>query len=229
MWTDSSQQILRIVRAYGAVAAVAQRLLGDDRRRVHQPGDHPDVGPPDGRIVEDVVELGLARQQVIEHRLARLAQVLRHAIEQLRMPDLVLDLGGQGQLAAERRGTHQPLSLREHAHQLGVGVHLDEPQHSQPVLVRHPVGGFDLQAGRDVGFEQRVPLVVRQVLLVEARPAPFQRPEDRLEGARIRHPAPSSIETARSDRSAYALAIARGERRPSGRYHATIPFSAVRM
>ena len=62
MWTDSSQQILRIVRAYGRVGRVAQRHLGHDRRRVDQPGDHPDVGPADGRVVEDVVELGLARR-----------------------------------------------------------------------------------------------------------------------------------------------------------------------
>ena len=85
------------------VAAVAQRLLGDDRRGVHEPGDHADVGPADRRVVEDVVELRLAGEQVVEHRLARLAEVLGHAVEQLGVPDLVLDLGGQGELAAQGR------------------------------------------------------------------------------------------------------------------------------
>ena len=145
------------------VRRVAQRLLGDDRGGVDEPGDHPDIGPADRRVVEDVVELGLPGEQVVEHRLARLAEVLGDAVEQLGVPDLVLDLRGQGQLPAQGRRPHQPLALGQDAHQLAVGVHLDEAQDGRPVLVGHPVGRLDLAAGRDVRLEQRVPLVVRQV------------------------------------------------------------------
>ena len=114
-----------------AVARVAQRLLGDDRRGIDQPGDDAHVAPRLGRVVEDVVELRLAVEQVLVHLLARLAQVLRDAVEQLRVAALVLDLGGQRQLPLERRRAHDPLALGQHAHQLAVGVHLDEAQHAR--------------------------------------------------------------------------------------------------
>ena len=60
------------------------------------------------------------------------------------MADLVLDLGGQGELPAERRRAHEPLALGEDAHELAVGVHLDEPEDLGPVVVGHPVAGLDL-------------------------------------------------------------------------------------
>ncbi len=147
------------------------------------------------------MELGLPGEQVVEHRLARLAEVLGHAVEQLGVPDLVLDLGGQGQLAAQGRRPHQPLALGQDAHQLAVGVHLDEAQDGGPVLVGHPVGRLDLEPGRDVLLEQRVALVVRQVL-VERRAAALERAEDRFEGERVGHDRLPWPWTARNDRSA---------------------------
>ena len=147
------------------VRAVPQRLLGDDRGRIDEPGDHPDVGPADRRVVEDVVELRLAGEQVVEHRLARLAEVLGDPVQQLGVPDLVLDLGGQGELAAERRRSHQPLALGEDAHELGVRVHLDEAQDGGPILVGHRVGRFDLAAGHDVRLEPLEPGVVCLVVV----------------------------------------------------------------
>ena len=60
------------------------------------------------------------------------------------MADLVLDLAGQGQLPAQGRRAHDPVALGEHAHELRVGVHLDELEHRRAVLVGHPVVGLDL-------------------------------------------------------------------------------------
>ena len=97
------------------------------------------------------MELRLAREQVVEHRLARLAEVLGDPVQQLGVPDLVLDLGRQGELAAQRRSAHQPLALGQDAHQLAVGVHLDEAQDRRPVLVGHPVGRLDLARPRPRG------------------------------------------------------------------------------
>ena len=104
------------------------------------------------------MELRLAVEQVGQHLRSRLAEVLGHPIQQLGVADLVLDLAGERQLPAQRRRPHDPVSLGEHAHQLGVGVHLDELEDRGAVLVRHPVVRLDLAAGADVGEEGvRVP------------------------------------------------------------------------
>ncbi len=173
----------------GGVARVAQRLLGDDRGRVDEPRDHPDVGPADRRVVEDVVEFGLARQQVVEHRLARLAQVLRDPVQQLGVADFVLDLRGERQLAAQSRSSHQPLALGQDAHELGVGVHLDESQDGRSVLVGHGVDGLDLAAVHDVRLEPLEPGVIRLVVRAHRRAAagPFGGGEHRIERERVGH------------------------------------------
>ena len=84
------------------------------------------------------------------HCFARLAEVLDDAVDQLRVADLVLHLGGQGELALERRRAEDPLALGQHAHQLRVPVHLDELDQLRPVLVRHRVAGLDLAAALHV-------------------------------------------------------------------------------
>ena len=182
------------------IAAVPKGLLGDDGCRVHEPGDHPDIGPARRRVVEDVVELRLPGEEIVEHRLARLAEILRHAVEQLCMPDLVLDLGGERELPAQGRRAHEPLALGEDAHQFAVGVHLDEAQDRRPVLIRHPVRGLHFQPGGDMCLEERVPLVMWQ-LLVEREATPLQRPKDRFEGERICHDPSRCVRTARDVRS----------------------------
>ena len=58
--------------------------------------------------------------------LARLAEVLDDAVDQLRVADLVLDLRGERELPLQRRRAEDPVALGEHAHQLRVAVHLDE-------------------------------------------------------------------------------------------------------
>jgi hypothetical protein len=103
--------------------------------------------------VKDVVELRLARDEVGEHRGARLAEILGDAVDQLRMPDLVLHLRGQRELALQRRRAKDPLALRQDAHQLRVAVHLDELQELRPVVVGHPVPRLDLATALDV-FEK---------------------------------------------------------------------------
>ena len=103
------------------------------------------------------------------------------------MADLVLDLGRQGQLAAQRRRAEEPLALRQDAHQLRVGMHLDEAQDAGPVLVGHPVAGLDLAAGRDVRLERRVSLVVREGLVVVRQAQALRGREDRVERQRVGH------------------------------------------
>jgi hypothetical protein len=100
--------------------------------------------------MEDVVELRLAGEEVGEHLVARLAEILGDAVDELRVADLVLHLRGQRELALERRRAEDPLALGQHAHKLGVAVHLDELDELRPVLVGHPVGRLDLPAGLDV-------------------------------------------------------------------------------
>ena len=99
------------------------------------------------------MELRLAVEQVGEHLGPGLAEVLRHAVQQLGVADLVLDLGGQGQLPAQVRRAHDPVAFGQDAHELGVGVHLHELEHRGAVLVRHPVVGLHLAARSDVGVE----------------------------------------------------------------------------
>ena len=111
--------------------------------------------------MEDVVELRLAVDEVCEAALARLAEVLDDPVDELRVPDLVLHLRGQGELALEGRRTEDPLALGQDAHELGVAVHLDELDELRPVVVGHPIGRLDLPAGLDV--LEKCLLVVRNL------------------------------------------------------------------
>ena len=102
------------------------------------------------------------------------------------MADFVLDLGRQRELASEGGRSEDPLAFRQHAHQLAVGVHLDEAQDALPVFVRHPVARLDLAARENVLLERGVAFVVRQ-LLVEGQSAALAWRQDGLEGDRIGH------------------------------------------
>ena len=103
--------------------------------------------------------------EVGEALLARLAEILDDAVDELRVADLVLHLRRQRELALERRGAEDPLALGQDAHELGVAVHLDELDQLRPVVVRHPVGRLDLAAGLDV-------LEKCLLIAVESRPLP---------------------------------------------------------
>ena len=145
-----------------SVRALEQRLLGDDRRGVDEPGNDTDVAPRLGGVVKDVVELRLAADQVVEAALPRLAKVLDDPVDELRVTDLVLHLCRQGELALQRRRAQDPLPLREDAHQLGVPVHLDELDELRPVVRGHLVARHDLAAGLDV---------LEELLLVHRTPS----------------------------------------------------------
>ncbi len=132
------------------VRALEERLLRDDRGRVDEPGDDADVAPRARRVVEDVVELRLARDEVVEAGAARLAEVLDDAVDELRVPDLVLDLRRERELPLQRRRAEDPVALGQDAHELRVAVHLDELDEPCAVLVGHPVGRLDLPARLDV-------------------------------------------------------------------------------
>ena len=103
--------------------------------------------------MEHVVELRAPGDQIVEAGVARLAEILDDAVQELRVPDLVLDLRGEGELSLERGRAQDPVALGEDAHQLGVRVHLDELRQTSAVLVRHPVPRLDEAAALDVGEE----------------------------------------------------------------------------
>src|SRR5205814_9000809 len=122
----------------------------------------------------------------------------------------------------------QPFAFGADAHQLAVGMHLDEAEDGHPIFVGHPVGRFDLEPGLDMRLEQGESLIVGQVV-VECRATALERPEDRFEGERIGHGLVVLCPwTARSDRSAYVSAMADALTRPFGRYQATRPLMADR-
>src|SRR6266542_6639987 len=187
--------------------------VGGPRGGVYQQGADAQVRPAHGRVVEDVVELGLAVEQVGEHGFARLAEVLGDPVEELRVADLVLDLGAQGELPLERGGAQDPFPLWTHANQLGVGVHLDEPADGPPVVVWLPRAHLDLAPGSDVaveglgalgvvGLHWLPPAVAVVVPLMLPRPSPSR------------------------NRSAYCLAMTSGPSGPSGRYQWARAFMA---
>ena len=103
------------------------------------------------------------------------------------MADLVLHLGGEGELAPQGRRTEQPFALRQDAHQLAVGVHLHEAEDALAILVGHPVAGLDLAAGLDVRFERPEPLVVAQARVVVGQVGPLARRQDGIQGQGVGH------------------------------------------
>ena len=69
------------------------------------------------------------------------------------MADLVLGLGQDGHFVAQPRGAWNPVAFGEAAHQLGVGVHLDEGEDGLPVGVGHVVVDLDEPAVVEEGLE----------------------------------------------------------------------------
>src|SRR5580692_11500636 len=141
----------------GAVGGAAERYLVADRGPVHQPADDADVGVAERGVVEDGGVLLTALDElpgevgpVGAERLGRAVQV--HAVA-----GLVLHLGQQDRLAAERGGAGDPVALGLHADDLRVRVLRDLPDHVRPVLGRHPVARLDPSVAGDgvleVGLE----------------------------------------------------------------------------
>src|SRR6185295_14953695 len=102
---------------------------------------------------EDVVELRLTGDEIVETGLTRLAEILDDAVDQLRVADLVLHLGGEGELSLQGWCPEDPLALGEDAHELRVPVHLDELDERFAVVLGHGIAGLDLASALDVRFE----------------------------------------------------------------------------
>jgi len=66
---------------------------------------------------------------------------------------LVLHLGDEDALAAQGRRPGDPVALRLHADDLGMGVLGNLPHERLAVIGRHPVLRLDLALGRDTGIE----------------------------------------------------------------------------
>ena len=128
------------------VGAAGQHHLVGDSRAIDQPADGADVGPAQCGVVEDrrvlvlpLVEQGLQLVAINAQRLGGRVQI--EAVARL-----VLDLAPSGSPCDEGRGD-DPIPLRLHADDLGVGVLGDLADQGLPVVLRHPVGGFDLVLG----------------------------------------------------------------------------------
>ena len=97
-------------------------------------------------------------EQLRDELLARDVQRLGGGIEIEPMPALVLDLGEERRLAAQRRRPGDPVALGQHADDLGMGVLRDLPHEEAAISLRHPVVRLDLLLGVDAGLEARLAL-----------------------------------------------------------------------
>jgi hypothetical protein len=93
------------------------------------------------------MEACAARDQFVDHFVPRSPQGLGHAVQEHPVAHFVLDLGGEGHLAGERWRPGNPFPLRQRAHDLGVGMHVDEAKRLEAVFLGHPLPGLDLVAG----------------------------------------------------------------------------------
>ena len=89
----------------------------------------------------------------VEQLLPVDAEGLGGGVEVEPVPGLVLDLGDEDRLAAQRRGAGDPVALGLHADDLGVRVLGDLADQRLAVLVGHRVARFDALVGRDQGVE----------------------------------------------------------------------------
>src|SRR6185369_11914564 len=137
----------------GAVGAAAERDLVHDRGAIDQPADHANVGPGQGRVVEDRAVFGAAAMQAVEHLVAAGAQGLGGGIEVEAVAALVLDLGDQDGLALETRGARNPVAFGQHADDFAVGVLADLADQGLAVGLGHPVLRLDAAVGIDAGVE----------------------------------------------------------------------------
>jgi hypothetical protein len=138
-----------MARAYGPVGAAAQRHLVADRGTVDEPPDDADVGVAQRRVVEDRRVLLLAVDELLGELLAVDAERLGRGVEVHAVPGLVLHLGQQDRLAAQRRRPQDPVALRLHPDDLGVRVLGDLADEGLPVGLGHPVPRLDPLVGLD--------------------------------------------------------------------------------
>ena len=135
------------------IGTAADRHLVHDGRAVHQPADRADVGPGQGRIVEDGAVLRLAAVQRIDQLVAGRSQRFCRRIEVEAVAAFVLDLGQQDRLALEARCPADPVAFGKHPDDLRMGMLADLAHQRPAVVFRHPVLGLDEFAGVDARVE----------------------------------------------------------------------------
>ena len=91
--------------------------------------------------------------QRLDHLLAGRAERLGGRIEIKAVPRLVLHLGEQDRLAAQRRRARDPVALGQHADDLAMRVLRHLPHQRPPIGLRHPVLRLDELVGRDPRLE----------------------------------------------------------------------------
>ena len=153
-----------------AVGAAAERHLVGDRGAVHQPADGADVGPGQRGVVEDRRVLLAAGVQLVEQLVAAGAEGLGGAVQIQAVSRLVLDLGHQDRLAAQRGRAGDPVRLGLHADDLGVGVLRHLADQRRAVGVGHPVARLDALVRGHGGVENRLVAVSSAVTAVIRAP-----------------------------------------------------------
>ena len=123
--------IRRRIRRYGPYEQFLNTACWEiSAAGVDEVGDGHLVGPRDGLVVEDVVEPAAARRTGPRASRPGLhAEVGGDHVQQVGVADLVLGLGQHGHLAPQAGRLGDPVPLGQPAHQLRVGVQLDEPEH----------------------------------------------------------------------------------------------------
>ena len=152
-WNDSSLHTRVIARAYGpyehrvsgtwfmiAAPSTSQPIAATSAQRGR-------------RVVEDRRVLLPAGVQQVEQLVAVGAERLGGAVEVEPVPGLVLHLGDEDALAAQRRRAGDPVALGLHADDLGVRVLGDLAHQRLAVALRHPVARLDPAVGVDPRLE----------------------------------------------------------------------------
>jgi hypothetical protein len=94
--------------------------------------------------------------ELVEQLVPADAEGLGRAVQIQAVPRLVLDLGHEDGLAAQRGRARDPVGLRLHADDLGVGVLRYLADQRRAVGVGHPVARLDALVGGHGGVEGRL-------------------------------------------------------------------------
>ena len=121
-------------------ALLQHGLLRSERGSIDEERNDDLVGPGLGFVMEDVVELRVPVHEIVDHLGSGLdAEIGGDHVEQMRVADLILRFGQEGELAVKAGCPRYPVPLTQATEEFGVGMHLDEPEHLFAVYLRHVV------------------------------------------------------------------------------------------